>query len=543
MKRITEYLAISLSVLLLASCVAMDEMVPQGSTTTSEQVQEATGVIPDRSEADVAGIYTYAGQGFAVLGTSQGAHNDFGYPSICISQDANGPDMVCSNSNYNWFSVSYDYSDRQSNYIVCYLRYSFFYNQIRLCNDVLAGYIGTDYATAPQETRHSAGQALAVRAFDYLGLAPYYQFRYVDSKDLPCVPIVLEGMTQEQYASNPRATVETVYGRIITDLTQAIDLLEGYNRSGDKSRVDQQVAYGLRARAYLSMGMYAEAASDAEAALEGYTPYSRDEVSVPAFCNMTDHSWMWGILQESDQVQMLVSWPSHLCSFSATSYTAGTGMYKRISTALYDVIPSTDVRKGWWTDARNQTPLLDGLEWQGYPGRDIPSFNPYSVVKFGMKHGLGSTDNASDWCLMRAEEMILIRAEGLVMSGREAEGRQVLEDFVRTYRDPEYTCAANTADQLQTEIWKQRRIELWGEGFSMYDIMRLNKPMVRVHGTTIFNWPDAYAFNIAPRDPYLLLRFPQQETNTNSSIAATANTGGTSPQPRQNADLRDGVTD
>ena len=129
------------------------------------------------------------------------------------------------------------------------------------------------------------------------------------------------------------------------------------------------------------------------------------------------------------------------------------------------------------------------------------------------------------------------------MSGREAEGRQVLEDFVRTYRDPEYTCAANTADQLQTEIWKQRRIELWGEGFSMYDIMRLNKPMVRVHGTTIFNWPDAYAFNIAPGDPYLLLRFPQQETNTNSSIAATANTGGTSPQPRQNADLRDGVTD
>ena len=338
MKRITEYLAISLSVLLLASCVAMDEMVPQGSTTTSEQVQEATGVIPDRSEADVAGIYTYAGQGFAVLGTSQGAHNDFGYPSICISQDANGPDMVCANSNYNWFSVSYDYSDRQSNYIVCYLRYSFFYNQIRLCNDVLAGYIGTDYATAPQETRHSAGQALAVRAFDYLGLAPYYQFRYVDAKDLPCVPIVLEGMTQEQYASNPRATVETVYGRIITDLTQAIDLLEGYNRSGDKSRVDQQVAYGLRARAYLSMGMYAEAAADAEAALEGYTPYSRDEVSVPAFCDMTDHSWMWGILQESDQVQMLVSWPSHLCSFSATSYTAGTGMYKRISTALYDVI-------------------------------------------------------------------------------------------------------------------------------------------------------------------------------------------------------------
>ena len=552
MKRMTKYFAIFLSGLLLASCAAMDEMVPQGSTTTSEQVQEATGVIPERSEADVAGIYTYAGQGFAVFGTSQNAHNDFGYPAVCIAQDSNGPDMVCANSNYNWFSPSYDYSDRQSNYILCYLRYSYFYNQIRLCNEVLAGYIGTDYSTASQTARHSAGQALAVRAFDYLGMAPYYQFRYVDSKDLPCIPVVLEGMTQEQYASNPRASVHTVYSRIITDLTQAIDLLEGYNRSGDKSRVDQQVAYGIRARAYLSMGMYAEAAADAEAALEGYTPYSLAEVSVPAFCNMADHNWLWGILQESDQVQMLVSWPSHLCSFSATSYTAGTGVYKRISSALYDVIPSTDVRKGWWTDARNQTPLLDGLSWEGYPGRDIPTltiphtkvaFSPYSVVKFGMKHGIGSTDNASDWCLMRAEEMILIRAEGLAMSGREAEGRQVLEDFVRNYRDPEYTCTASTPEQLQTEIWKQRRIELWGEGFSMYDIMRLNKPMVRIHGSSTYNWPDAYAFNIEPNDPYLLLRFPLQETNSNTAIPATENTGGTAPQPRQNSDLRDGVTE
>ena len=47
-----------------------------------------------------------------------------------MAQDSNGPDMVCSNSGYNWFSVSYDYSDRQYNYIVCYLRYSFFYKGV-----------------------------------------------------------------------------------------------------------------------------------------------------------------------------------------------------------------------------------------------------------------------------------------------------------------------------------------------------------------------------------------------------------------------------
>lgn len=551
MKMMNKYILIFSAAVFLVACSAMEEMTPEGSVVTSEQVQDATEAIPDRTSADVAGIYSYAGQTFAVLGSSQGAHNDFGYPSICISQDSNGPDMVCSNSGYNWFSVSYDYADRTPNYIVCYLRYAFFYNQIRLCNEVL-GSLGSDLTNAASETRYAAGQAKAVRAFDYLCLAPYYQFRYQDSKDLPCVPIVKENMSEDDYTNNPRASVENVYSLIISDLTDAISLLEGYGRGTDKSRVDQQVAYGLRARAYLSMGMYAEAAADAEKALAGYTPYTLAEVSKPTFCNLTDHSWLWGILQESDQQGGLISWPAHLGSFSANGYTTGTGVYKRINTLLYNKISATDVRKGWWTNERNSSPLLEGLEWPGYPGRDIASlsipnikvaFQNYTVVKFGMKSSIGSTDNASDWCLMRAEEMILTRIEGLAMSGQEGLAKQELESFVKTYRDPEYTCTATTAEELQDEIWFQRRVELWGEGFSMFDIMRLNKPVVRIQGTSIFNWPDAYAFNLEAGDPYLLLRFPQQETNTNKAISPTANVAGSAPVTRQNSDLRDGVTD
>lgn len=545
------YYSILAMVLAIVSCSTMDEMVPEGGVVTSVQVQDATTAIPDRVSADVSGIYTYAGQTSAVLGSSS-YHNDFGYPSICIAQDSNGPDMVCSNSGYNWFSPSFDYSDRNSNYILCSLRYSFFYNQIRLCNEVLSSMTGTDYSTASDEIRHSAGQALAVRAFDYLCLAPYYQFRYVDSQDLECVPIVLENMTQEEYASNPRATVQQVYDRIVSDLTQAIDLLSGYSRGSDKSRVNQQVAYGLRARAYLSMGMYAEAAEDAEAAMSGYTPYSMSEVGTPAFCNLTDHNWMWGILQESDQQGGLISWPSHLGSFSSNGYTTGTGVYKRINTLLYNMIPDTDVRKGWWTDARNNSPLLETITWNGRTGSgiatlEIPNikvaFSPYTVVKFGMKSAIGSTDNASDWCIMRAEEMILTRAEGLAMSGQEGLAAQVLEEFVRSYRDPSYTCGASSAEALQDEIWFQRRVEFWGEGFSMFDIMRLKKPVVRIHDSNMFNWPDAFAFNVEADDPYLLLRFPLRETNSNNAIPASANNGGSAPKARQNSDLRDGVTD
>ena len=97
---------------------------------------------------------------------------------------------------------------------------------------------------------------------------------------------------------------------------------------------------------------------------------------------------------------------------------------------------------------------------------------------------------------------------------------------------------------VQDEIWKQRRIELWGEGFSMSDIMRLAKPMVRTHGSsTVTNWPAAFAFNIDSDDPYLLLRFPQRETNSNKAIPASANKSGEPPVSGGNTDLRDGVTD
>lgn len=543
----TYYSAIALA---LVSCSTMDEMLPEGMFMTSQQVNDAVTAIPDRAEADLAGIYSFAGQAHSTFTTNGSIHNDFGYPSVCMFQDCNGPDMVCDNSNYNWMSVSHNYTDRNDDYIVCYIRYSYFYNQIALCNSVLSDMSGINLDEASSELRHNAGQALAVRAFDYLGLAPYYSFRYQDNPDALSVNLMTEDT--KDYYNNPRVTLREVYELIISDLDRAIDYLSDYNRGGDKSRVDQNVAYGLRARAYLNMGMYAEAAEDAAKAMEGYTPYSMTEVGTPAFCNINDHNWMWGIMLESDNVAGLASWPAHLASFTATGYTTATGMYKRINKLLYDKIPATDVRKGWWVNESLDSPLLSTIQWNGRTGKAIASmtipdiklpFKEYTTVKFGQKQGIGSTDNASDWCIMRVEEMILLRAEGLAMSGQEGLARTELENFVRTYRDPSYTCSASSAEELQEEIWKQRRIELWGEGFSMSDIMRLKKPVVRIQSGVVTNWPSAYGFNVAPDDPYLLLRFPQRETNNNKAIPSSSNKSGSLPVAGQRGDLRDGVTD
>lgn len=545
MKYFNKFSIAALGLLTLASCSDMDEQLPEGNTVTESQLEEITAAVPERVAADLQGLYSYTGQAFAVFGSASGRHDDFGYPAICLSFDLNSADMVCDNVGYNWFSVSSEYSDRTPNYANPYMRYTFFYNQIRSANDLM---LSIDPETEDATLRSYLGQAYAMRAFDYLNLAPYFQFSYKGHEDDPCVPLVTN--ETPDFSNNPRATMREVYGLIVDDLTKAIDLLDGYTRTS-KANIDQKVAYGLRARAYLAMSMWAEAAADAEKAMEGYTPASIEEVAVPTFVRIDEPNWLWGIILEEDKVAAMINSAGQLGSFSGNSYTAAVSVYKRINSLLFDKIPDTDVRKGWWVDADLHSANLENIDWDGATGDDISyleiedvktEFQPYTNVKFGMKNGIGSVTNNNDWPLMRVEELILIQAEGLAKSGNEAQAKQVLNDFVRTYRDPAYDCSSLSGVDLHNEIWKQRRIELWGEGFAMADVMRLGKPVVRIHGSNKANWPDAFAFNIASNDPWLLMRFPDSETETNQGVTTKDNAAGSQPKAGQNADLLDGVT-
>lgn len=542
---------VALAAITLSACSDMDDMLPQKGTQTEDQIKQTNDADPNRVSADLAGMYACMTKIHAGLPTNTNRHDDFGYPTEAISNDLNGADMVCENSGYNWFSVASEYSDRFANYANPYIRYAIFYNQIKAANDIIKS-AGPEPSDA---IKYFVGQAYAVRAFDYLCLASHFQFNYQIAADKPCVPLVTE--KEIDFTKNPRASVSVIYDQVISDLTRAIEILDGFERP-NKTQVDKKVALGLRARAYLAMGKWAEAAADANDAMDGYDPYTRAEVSVPAFCSLKDHNWMWGSFLEADTWNsVLASTAGQLASFSSNAYTCATGVYKCINKALYDKIPATDIRKQWWVDEKLHSDLLSTLSWEYEKdgktlvakGDDISTLEfedkvaylPYTNVKFGMKDGPGSLNNDNDWCYMRAEEMILIKAEGLYMSGKTTEGLNTLVNFVKNYRDPSYSLNVASADAFQTEIWKQRRIELWGEGFWVYDQMRLNKPVVRIHGTDIHNVPDAFAFNVKADDGYLLMRFCDSEMNTNTSIID--NTDGSQPTPGSNADLLDGVTD
>ena len=123
------------------------------------------------------------------------------------------------------------------------------------------------------------------------------------------------------------------------------------------------------------------------------------------------------------------------------------------------------------------------------------------------------------------EEILLIAAEAQARLGRLEESRNALNSFVTTYRDNWYNCTATSQEEILDAIWMQRRIELWGEGHSYFDLIRLNKGIDR-RGAGF--QPD-YVFNIPATDASLIYLIPDTEMNKNANLVN--NPQATQPAP------------
>ena len=528
-----------LSLLLLTGCVESD-MLPGGSTVTSGQMEEMNETNPENMLASsVNAIFASMKASMPVTGesgTGTERHNDFGYPSIMMFTDANGFDVVSEDNNYNWSGNELDYSDRIYTSNESLIVWSTMYKMIFATNDVISK---VDLDSDDPKVQFYIGQILAVRAFDYWLLAQLYQFNYKDNKDKPCVPLITEKNTEEALENGcARATVEDVYKQILEDLDGAIEALTYAQtnsvKRADRRYIDLAVAYGLRARVNLTMENWSAAAADAQSAIDNTDaePSSFAEASRPAFSDIKETNWMWGIIiEETDGVVEtgICNWISHMGSFNYGYCWYNGG--RQINKTLYGTISETDVRKGWWMNdtcwSKNLTKEENEFMKDYYVPLTQCKFAPY-------KGELETETNANDLPIMRVEEMYLILAEAQAMSGS-ADAKTTLEDFVKSCRDSLYTCPDVTGVELQDEIWRQRRIEFWGEGLSWYDIMRLKKGVDR-RGA---GYPDDHTiFNIANNDPILLWRLPESEIQANKLISDEDNNPN-APAPEPVADFED----
>ncbi len=532
----TKYIFASSLLLSLAFTGCQDlDTAPEGDVLTTDQKEEVYELNPERADAAINAIYSQFKEYMPnenALGASR--HNDIGYPTIMLCTDANGMDVVSDDNGYNWQGNSLTYDDHldYTSY-ECQMVWNDLYNIIFSCNNAIASF---DPETDDPTFQMYLGRAYATRAFCYFNLAQLYQFTYVGNQDKPCVPLITNENSADAAANGaPRATVQAIYDQIEADLETGINFLKAAEDAGatraDRRYIDQSVAYGIRARVALTKQEWAAAAEAAQTAisLSDARPATIEEVSYPTFWDVSEPDWMWGVLvEESDNVVSsgIVNWPSHMGSlnYGYANFSGG----KQINKALYNTIPDTDVRKGWWTNEEGTSPNLSAAqqEWMDtyYGGYTQVKFGPYNDV-------IGQSASANDVPLMRIEEMYLILAEAQAMGGNTGTGKATLETLIQSYRDPEYTCTAASATDIQEEIYRQRRIELWGEGLIWYDIMRLNKDVDR-RGAG-FPQPSS-VYHIPAGSNILLWRIPQNEINSNQALTEGDNNPvGSTPQPVQ----------
>ena len=198
---------------------------------------------------------------------------------VCIATDGNGADMVSDNNgDYEWFSVAFQYSDRNANICRAHVHLEFLLQaeqagQRHPVHDP-RGYRKPDAYLLP---RPGSGGA-CVRQLHAGAAFPVHLQRA--TRDKPTVPIVTWDMPAERAGANPVPLMPRSTKLIYDDLTQAIADLEGFQRTS-KAAADRNVAYGMRARVNLVMNNWGEAATDAEAALSGYTFLSRMTCRLP----------------------------------------------------------------------------------------------------------------------------------------------------------------------------------------------------------------------------------------------------------------------
>lgn len=515
------------SAMTLTGCYDMDKLSMSDALTRQQKI-DAAEANPALTRAGIAGIAAMFSTFGQVLG--QDVHSDFGVPALMLGLDCRGVDMVSRNIGYNWFRTFMTFGDCNVNSDMTNMAWNYYYRQILACNDAI-GSINADSEDAT--IQFYLAQALAMRANAYFNLAQIYQFTYKGNEDKPCVMLITENNQDEVLANGcTRSSVAEIYAQIDSDINRAVDLLTRSGLSPDKvieakpkRFISLAAAHGLRARINLVKQDWTAAAADATEAIQlfaatGGSPLSLEQAARPGFNSIEAANWMWGIaIAETDPVAttQIVNFPSHMGSL-CYGY-ASVGAWRYVNRKLFDNIPDSDVRKGWFFDEQGYSPNLTEREQAYCSSKSMP---PYVQVKFApYQDVLGTTNNASDIPLMRVEEMYLIRAEATAMAG--GDGASILTDFVSRYRNPAFSFSGSGED-VREACFQQRRVELFGEGLINFDYMRLNKDYDRVGG----GFEPNYCFNIQAGSPVLIMPIPNSEINGNKLFLSSANN---SPAP------------
>lgn len=444
-----------------------------------------------------------------------------GYPALMMARDRLSQEMNGMLNGYDWFALWEEASGIGPNFTASTFMANTFMDMIAEANLMIRSIAADNTDT---NLKGALAVAYASRALIYLDFARMYEYLPVTWTNFPdgineyfnnvnglTVPIIDENTkTQGEYFDLyevPRATKAEMVQFILSDLDKAEALMQ-FNLNESKTLPHLDALYGLKARLYLWDGQYQQARQYARLAIET-TPTK--PMTAPQMLSTTKgfndlDCWMWGIQYVPGTFGNLHTWTAWMSNEAQYGY--GSLSPQKINPFLYRQIRDTDVRKRLWIAPYGS--ILEGLTPVIDPSSD---HEPYATVKFRPNKGElydWEIGNATAVPLMRVEEMYLIEAEAAAHLNAE-EGIGLLTSFMTSYRDSSYTYPAELDRQgtpLISEIILQKRIELWGEGQSFFDLKRLNLPVINY----------SYQVHHTDRPAYFNLIFPRSMENANLAL-------------------------
>lgn len=338
------------------------------------------------------------------------------------------------------------------------------YKNISTVNVVLASLADIEDAEL-EEVERLQGECHFLRGYFYWFLANVYAKPYVQATaatDLG-VPLKTSEYIEDGYFS--RNTLQETYDLILEDLEEAARLLEGKERQ-TVLQADYYAAQALLSRVYLHVGDFEAALAAADEALKGgYTLLNYNDFP-QTLANTIDPT--------IDDIQPVnvIDQTSTETIFSQGGNTFGgstdyLGLASPMGIAGDNKYKASEELLGMYTKEQAGGTDLRRMFYFYYVNRDRRK-----IYLHKMNTMTGKV--VSSEFLIRLPEIMLNKAEALVVLGRDAEAQQLVEDLrvMRIDADDYQPLEARTGEALMELIRDERRRELCGEGHRWFDLRR-----------------------------------------------------------------------
>ncbi|MCB0686608.1 MAG: RagB/SusD family nutrient uptake outer membrane protein [Saprospiraceae bacterium] len=341
-----------------------------------------------------------------------------------------------------------------------------YYRGVKRANWVIARV--PDIDMDPDLRARIVGEAKFLRAYFYFKMVRWWGG----------IPLVLEPLDREDIKI-PRASVDEVYSAIISDLTDAANVLplKSQYAASDLGRVTKGAAQGLLAKVYLTRHEFDKTVEMAMAVINS-NEYSLASNYANIFRKEGENG-PESVFEVQAKPSLIGGW----CQYNQVQSirpSKGWGFNR----------PSDDLVRAYEPgDPRREATVL-------YVGEVVPDGSyivPDNPEMFNERYnqkawvpdseragGGGSNQGGGNIRILRYADVILMAAEALNEMGQSEQARQyvnMIRDRARGALPPQILKPIETTNQseLRELIWKERRVELGMEQHRWFDLLRTGR--------------------------------------------------------------------